>query len=84
MQITKVTQLGNSDAVVLAAPLMQEAKWRRGQKVSVNYIPDADGFLIRRIRKDSQKPSRSEKELQQWLEGFLKEDADLLDELAHR
>ncbi|MCX6793559.1 MAG: hypothetical protein NTY06_00450 [Candidatus Gottesmanbacteria bacterium] len=83
MQITKVTQLGNSDAVVLASPLMREAKWHRGQKVSINYIPDADSFLIRRVKK-AQTPKRAEKEFQNWLTSFLKEDAQLLDELAHR
>ncbi|MBI3577335.1 hypothetical protein HY086_04825 [Candidatus Gottesmanbacteria bacterium] len=83
MQTQTITQLGNSDAVVLPSPVMREAKWRRGEKITVNYIHEADGVFIRRVKKESPY-KRSEKEFQSWLDNFLKEDADVLDELAHR
>ena len=63
---------------------MQEAKWRRGQKMTIDYIGQADGVFIRPVKKTPASPSRSEKEFKSWLDSFLKEDGDLLDELAHR
>lgn len=81
MQTTTLTQQGNSSSVILPAALLREAKWQRGQKLSVDFVPEADGFLIRRAKK-STAPKRSEKEFNNWLSGFLKEDAELLDILA--
>lgn len=82
MHFTKITQLGNSDGVILASPLLQESSWRRGLKVSVDYVKEADTFVIRRASKASLKPSNSEKEFKAWLKHFLEEDAELLDRLA--
>jgi len=81
---TTISQLGNSNAVILPSPIMQEAKWRRGQKMAIEYVTQAGGVFIRPVTKASASPSRSQKEFQSWLDGFLTEDADLLDELAHR
>lgn len=83
MQNTTITQQGNSSSVILPVSIMREAKWHRGQKMSVDYIPEADGVFIRRIKK-MQTPTKSEVEFQNWLSNFFREDADLLDELAHR
>ncbi len=82
MQTTTLSQQGNSSSVILPAALLREAKWQRGQKFSVDYIPEADGVFIRRVKKSSSPQKRSEKEFQNWLSNFLKEDAKLLDELA--
>ncbi len=81
MQTTSLTQQGNSNSVILPAAQLREAKWQRGQKLAVDFVPEIDGFLIRRVKK-SQPPTRSEKEFERWLSSFLKEDAELLDELA--
>lgn len=82
MLMTTITQLGNSNAVILPAPIMQEAKWRRGQKMTIDYVSQAGGVVIRPIAKSSTSSTRSQKEFQTWLDGFLKEDGDLLDQLA--
>ncbi len=83
MQTTTLSQLGNSNATIIPSSILQEAKWRRGQKLAIDYVPQAEGVFIRPIKKVTT-PSRSEKEFQSWLDSFLKEDAELLDELAHR
>lgn len=82
MQTTTISQLGNSNAVILPSPIMQEAKWRRGQKMTIDYVSQAGGVFIRPIAKTSTPSSRSQKEFQTWLDGFLQEDGALLDELA--
>lgn len=81
MQTTTLTQQGNSSSVILPAALLKEAKWQRGQKLTVDYMPEADGFIIRRTKK-TQPSTQSEKEFQKWLKTFLEEDAELLDRLA--
>ena len=83
MQITTLTQLGNSSATIIPSSILAESKWRRGQKFAIDYIQEAEGVFIRPIKKAAA-PSRSEKEFQSWLDKFLKEDADILNELAHR
>ncbi|OGG30594.1 hypothetical protein A2973_01155 [Candidatus Gottesmanbacteria bacterium RIFCSPLOWO2_01_FULL_49_10] len=77
---TTISQLGNSNAVILPSPIMQEAKWRRGQKMTIDYVAQAGGVFIRPIAKTPS--SRSQQEFQTWLDGFLAEDGALLDELA--
>ena len=83
MQITTITQQGNSSSVILPAPIMREMRWQRGQKVAIDVVPEANGVFIRQVTK-KQSPKRTEKEFQNWLSNFIKEDAELLDELAHR
>jgi antitoxin component of MazEF toxin-antitoxin module len=83
MQTTTISQLGNSNAVILPSPIMKEAKWRRGQKMTIDYVPEADGIFIRSAKKTTTS-SRPQEEFQEWLDTFLKEDAELLDELANR
>ena len=82
MQTTTISQLGNSNAVILPSAIMQEAKWRRGQKMTIDYVAQAEGVFIRPIAKTSTPSSQSQKEFQTWLDGFLKEDGALLDQLA--
>ncbi|MBI5613450.1 AbrB/MazE/SpoVT family DNA-binding domain-containing protein [Candidatus Gottesmanbacteria bacterium] len=82
MQTTTISQLGNSNAVILPSPIMKEAKWRRGQKMTIDFVPEANGIFIRPAKKTTS--SRPQVEFQEWLNTFLKEDAELLDELANR
>ncbi len=79
---TTISQLGNSNAVILPSPIMQEAKWRRGQKMTIDYVAQAGGVFIRPNTKVSTSSSRSKQEFQTWLDEFLAEDGALLDELA--
>ncbi len=82
MQTTTISQLGNSNAVIIPAPIMKEAKWHRGQKMAIEYITQAEGVFIRPVTKSLPSSSRSQQEFQTWLDGFLAEDGALLDELA--
>lgn len=79
-----MTQLGNSNAIIIPAPIMREAKYKRGQKFTVDYISQTNGVFIRPVQKNHTETKKSDKEFQEWLNGFLTEDAALLDELAHR
>lgn len=83
MQTTTLSQLGNSNATIIPTSILHEIKWKRGQKLAIDPIPEVEGVFIRPMKKAAAH-SRSEKEFQAWLDSFLKEDADLLDELALR
>ena len=77
-----MTQLGNSDAIIMPAPIVREAKYKRGQKFMVDYIPQTKGVYIRPVEKTRVTLKQSQKEFQTWLDGFLNEDGALLDKLA--
>ena len=82
MQMTTISQLGNSNAVILPSSIMKETKWRRGQKMAIDYVPEAHGILIRPVKKTVS--SQSEIESQKWFDEFIKENGEILDELATR
>lgn len=88
MQTTTISQLGNSSAVILPAPIMQEAKWRRGQKMTIDYISQTNSISVRPVeinRKTTKQSSRaSDAEFQKWFDDFIEENGEILDELATR
>ena len=81
---TTMTQLGNSDAVIIPAPIIREAKYKRGQKFTIDYVSQTNSVFIRPVQKARTETKKIDKEFQIWLDGFLTEDVALLDELAHR
>lgn len=88
MHTTTISQLGNSNAVILPAPIMQEAKWRRGQKMTIDYIPETNSISVRPVEKN-EKPAKqssraSDVEFQKWFDEFIEENGEILDELATR
>jgi antitoxin component of MazEF toxin-antitoxin module len=82
--IQSIFQVGNSNVVSIPSRLLQEIGMKKGQKVTVDRIPDTDAIIVRPVVKKQTVASSETKEFQQWLNSFLKEDAQLLDELAHR
>lgn len=82
--IQSIFQVGNSHVVSIPSRLMQEIGMKKGQRVMVDRIPDTDALIVRPVVKKQAKTSIEEKEFQEWLDSFLKEDGKLLDELAHR
>ena len=82
--IQSIFQVGNSNVVSIPSRLLQEIGMKRGQKVTVDRVPDTDAIIVRPVAKKQSIASSETKEFQQWLNSFLKEDAQLLDELAHR
>ena len=88
MQTTTISQLGNSNAVILPSPIMREAKWRRGQKMTIDYISQTNSISVRPVeinRKTTKQSSRaSDAEFQKWFDDFIEENGEILDELATR
>lgn len=84
MQLQTITQLGNSDAVIIPATLMKDIGLKRGQKVSMDRLGNTENLVI--ITKPQKKSSQGSvsHEFQTWLSSFLEEDKELLDDLARR
>lgn len=61
---------------------MKKAKWRRGQKMTINYDSEKGHIFIRSVKKTTS--SQSEAESKKWIDEFIKENGEILDELANR
>ena len=85
---TTMTQLGNSDAIIVPAPMMREAKYKRGQKFTIDYISQTNSFSVRPVEKSKasakQSSRASDVEFQKWFDEFIEENGEILDELATR
>ncbi len=77
MQIQTVFRAGNSNVVALPKDL----EFKFGDKVTINKLND--GLLIEKVKKEKSKKAVT-KEFQKWLKNVLKEDKEILDELAVR
>jgi len=83
MTTGKIFRAGNSDLVAIPQPWLREWGVSTGQEVFLEKVPDSDAVLVFPARKKS-KNRATAGEFKKWLDVVLKEDADLLDELAER
>ena len=86
MQIQKVFQAGNSQVVAIPKALARELGLRVGHKVVMEKTPDGAGLVIKRADEGAPRKSKTktDAEFQAWLDVFMKENGEILDELAHR
>lgn len=88
MQTQKVFQAGNSSVVAIPKNLLQDLKLRKGQKVTVERTPDGDAIVIKKAVTKSVKTegigakTSLTPEFKQWLDKFVIEYKDVLDDLA--
>lgn len=81
----QIIQIGNSAGVIIPRALRQEMGLTIGETVTIQAV-DADSFVMKRVRKSKAKGSKAaaQKEFKEWLKIFMKENGELLDELAVR
>ena len=88
MQTQKIFKAGNSAAVVIPAHILKEIGLKHGQSITVQSVPDTNSIVIKKAesktRSDRSKSSASKKEFKDWLDIFMKENGEILDELAIR
>ncbi len=82
MQIQTVFKAGNSDVISVPKHLSKETGIKSGVKITVG--KREDGIFIRKVEKPKAKKDVASKEFKKWLDSVLKEDAEILDELADR
>lgn len=88
MQTQTIFQAGNSSVVALPKDLMKDLKFKKGQKVTVSKLQDEEAIVIKKLiakgakTKDLRiKPSLTP-EFKQWLDQFVVEYKDVLQDLA--
>lgn len=86
MQAQRVFQAGNSSVVAIPKDLMKDLKIKPGQKVFVDKSPDGAAIVIKKAAPTINKNKKSSvsAEFQKWLDTFMKENGEILDELAVR
>ena len=75
-------QIGNSQGIVIPKEMRKKLGIKKGQTISIEFDETANAMLIR--PKGAIKNRKVEAEFKVWLEGFLQENAEILDELAVR
>lgn len=84
MQIQSIFKAGNSNVVVVPAHLMKEVGLKSGGKVIVEKSQDKDELIIRKATSKKSNKLAAKNEFKKWLDVFMKENAEILDELAVR
>ena len=85
MQVQTVFKAGNSNVVAIPKSLGNDIGITSGKKVIVDRIEDK--IIIQEVSKTKTKKTSSsiaDKGFKKWLKEALKEDAEILDELANR
>jgi len=80
MQVQTVFRAGNSNVVTIPSDLMQELNISVGEKVTVGKTPVGEGLLI----KKTNMKNKHKDEMNQWFKIFIKENKEMLDDLAVR
>ena len=83
MYTQTVFKTGNSYAITIPKDILKELAIRKGQKVLVEKSPEGEAVIVRKATPRSKKTVMSA-EFRNWLKAVLKEDAQILDELAVR
>ena len=77
MQVT-VAQIGNSIGITIPSQLRKKHGFRKGQKLALS--ENAEGDIVIRDPRSVKHPQ----DFKKWLDVFMKENAEILDELATR
>ena len=84
MQIQKVFKAGNSNVVAIPKHLAKEINLKSGQKVVVEKAQNEEGLIIKKLEKTKSKKRVVDEDFKKWWKAFLKDNAEILDELALR
>ena len=87
MDTQKVFRAGNSNVVAIPKHIFDDLGLKTGQKVFVERTDDV--ILIKKVKKIPKTITKNGKskisaEFQKWLDTFMKENGEILDELAVR
>ena len=81
MNIQKVFRAGNSQVVSIPSSILSDLKIKTGDKVVVEKTSD-DTVTIKKAH--TPKKTKSKSDFNKWLNTFMDENGEILDELAER
>ena len=83
--IQKIIRIGNSAGITIPKEYLEAIRSKIGSKVQVKLDSDVGHIIVDVPQKTKKQATRPvAKEFQQWLDTFVEEDKDLLNELADR
>lgn len=82
MYTQTVYQAGNSHVVTIPKELARQTGLKPGLKVTISPTADGEGVIITKQKRAPK--TRSAKDFQKWLQYFMRENGEILDELAKR
>lgn len=77
MYTQKVFQAGNSLVIAIPKEILRRLNLKVGDLVTLDVPPDNSRIIIKKLITDKSNPKEDE-----WLKTFMKENSDILDELA--
>lgn len=80
----RVIQIGNSAGIIIPSGIRKRMGLRKGSKVIVEQTPEGEGLVVMKAGRRRSLKRVASKEFQRWLKQVIKEDAEILDELAVR
>lgn len=86
MQTQQIFQAGNSSVVAIPKHLLKDLNFKNGQKVELDKTSDGNALIIRKAVKPAGRLKKSPvtAEFRKWMDSFMKENKEILDELAVR
>lgn len=86
MQTQQIFQAGNSSVIAIPKHLLRDLNLKAGQKVVVDKTDDGEALIVRKAIRPLKRAKKSvvDKEFKKWLDTFMKENGEILDELALR
>lgn len=83
MQIQTIFQAGNSSVVAIPKYLMEDLNLSVGSKVVVDKA-DNNSVVIKKTSSEKTRKNPVDAAFKKWLDVFMKENGEILDELAER
>ncbi len=83
MQIQTVFKAGNSNVVAIPKDISKELGLNPGQKVTVEKT-EGDQLVIKKVTRVKKEEKMVDEDFKKWWRAFLKDNAEILDELALR
>ncbi len=82
MAIQTVFKAGNSNVVAVPRNLSEKSHIKSGDRVNVT--EEEGGIMIKKIETKKKVMTKADKDFQKWLDVFMEENGEILDELAIR
>ena len=83
MQTQTIFKAGNSNVVAIPKHLMKELGLKKGEKVVVEKEKNKNSIIIKKVS-GGKAEKIAKGDFKKWLDVFLQENGDILDELATR
>ena len=81
MQTQTIFKAGNSNVIAIPSYILEDSNFKAGNKITVSKV-DEDTMVIKTTVPSKSKKIAADVAFKKWLEVFMKENGEILDELA--